>query len=168
MQQLESHVKKVEYLTAIYSNMRKNIVPHPYHLGAANADELLGFNFVFICSDDGETKKSIIGKLISAGIPFCDVGMGLEVVDNALTGVIRTTTGTAAKHDHIDGKVSFSTKAENVYSQNIQIGELNALNAALAVIKWKKLMGFFHDLEGEHDSGYAITTNKIINDDLSP
>ena len=156
----------MEYLASIYSNMRKNIVPHAYHLGAENAGELLGFHFVFICSDDGETKKPIIERLIAAGIAFCDVGMGLEVVENALTGVVRTTTGTAAKHDHINGKVSFSTKAENVYSQNIQIGELNALNAALAVIKWKKLVGFYHDLEKEHDSAFTITTNKIINDDF--
>ena len=41
-----------------------------------------------------------------------------------------------------------------MYSHNIQIAELNALNAALAVIKWKKLAGFYVDLEGEHFTVY--------------
>jgi hypothetical protein len=34
---------------------------------------------------------------------------------------------------------------ENEYRANIQIAELNALNAALAVIKYKQLRGFYRD-----------------------
>lgn len=33
------------------------------------------------------------------------------------------------------------------YDYNIQIADLNALNAALTVIKWKKLWGFYLDLD---------------------
>jgi hypothetical protein len=54
---------------------------------------------------------------------------------------------------------------ENDYSHNIQIAELNALNAALAVIKWKKLCGFYQDLEREHCSVYTINGNHIANED---
>jgi hypothetical protein len=38
------------------------------------------------------------------------------------------------------------------YDGNIQIAELNSLNAALAVIKWKKLCGFYNDRKAEHFS----------------
>jgi hypothetical protein len=168
LEQLEMQLKKVDYLHRIYSNMRISIIPHAYHLGTTNADEVLGMNFVFICIDDGESKKVIIEKLVAAGISFCDAGMGVEVEGNALTGIVRTTTSTAAKRDHIAGKISFATSADNAYSQNIQIAELNALNAALAVIKWKKLIGFYHDLGKEHDAAYLISTNAMINDDTSP
>jgi len=168
LEQLEAQPKKVDYLHGIYSNMRVNIIPHAYHLAATNADELLGMNFVFVCIDDGTSKKVIFEKLVAAGISFCDVGMGVEVEGDALTGIIRTTTITATKHDHIANKISFANKADNAYAQNIQIAELNALNAALAVIKWKKLIGFYHDLGKEHDAAYLINTNNIINDDTGP
>ncbi len=167
LEQLDLQPKKVDYLYGIYSNMRINITPHAYHLGATNADELLGMNFVFICIDDGESKKAIVQKLVAAGISFCDVGMGVDIKDGALTGIVRTTTVTAAKRDHIANKISFATTADNIYSQNIQIAELNALNAAMAVIKWKKVIGFYHDLGKEHDAGYLINSNNNINYDTS-
>lgn len=43
--------------------------------------------------------------------------------------------------------------------------ELNALNAALAVIKWKKRCGFYLDFENEGNSTYVVDSNVIINDD---
>ena len=94
--------------------------------------------------------------------------MGVEVKDGALTGIVRATTVTAAKNNHAADKISFATTADNAYSQNIQIAELNALNAALAVIKWKKLVGFYHDLGKEHDAAYLINSNNVINDDANP
>ena len=39
--------------------------------------------------------------------------------------------------------------AEGEYERNAQLAELNALNAALAVIKWKKIRGVYNDLERE-------------------
>jgi hypothetical protein len=54
----------------------------------------------------------------------------------------------------------------NEYSQNIQIADINALNAALAVIKWKKLRGFYTDLGHEHNTTYGIDTNTITNDEM--
>lgn len=39
-----------------------------------------------------------------------------------------------------------------MYITNIQVVELNTLNAAFAVIQWKKHMGFYNDetCEGQH------------------
>jgi hypothetical protein len=36
---------------------------------------------------------------------------------------------------------------DDIYRNNIQIGELNALNACLAVIRFKQLRGFYFDEE---------------------
>ena len=54
---------------------------------------------------------------------------------------------------------------DNEYDTNIQIAELNALNAALAVIKWKRLMGFYRDAGKEFFSSYQISTGEIVNED---
>ena len=48
---------------------------------------------------------------------------------------------------------------------SIQIADLNALNAALAVVKWKKVCGFYHDAVQEHFSTYTINVNMLTNDD---
>jgi hypothetical protein len=53
------------------------------------------------------------------------------------------------------------------YSRNIPIAELCALNGALAVIKWKKLRGFYHDLGKEHFSALTLYTNSLVNEDIA-
>lgn len=162
---LREQPKKVVYLHSVYSKMHKYIVPHEYHITSSILEELSVMNFVFICIDKGEVKKSIIQKLIEASIPFADVGMGINAVDGLLTGSVRITAGTKEKNDHIDRRISFGDNGNDDYNRNIQIAEVNALNAALAVIKWKKLFGIYHDLGKEHNAVYEINTNKVINDE---
>src|ERR1019366_10702040 len=121
--------------------------------------------FVFLCMDKGEAKKLIVGKLEEWGVPFIDVGMGVELTDDALGGIVRVTTSTVEKREHVREKsrIPFSDGDGNdEYSRNIQIADLNALNAALAVIKWKKLLGFYYDPDHEHHSTYALSGNRLI------
>ena len=56
-------------------------------------------------------------------------------------------------------------EAENEYSRNVQIADLNALNATLAVIRWKKLRGYYHDTGKEHFCAYTVTNNCMANED---
>ena len=107
----------------------------------------------------------IFDKLGEAGVPFIDVGMGVHLGDGSLRGILRVTTSTVEKREHVEGKVPFTGSGGNDYSTNIQIADLNALNAALAVIKWKKLFGFYNDLEGEQSSTYTIDGNVLTNED---
>lgn len=160
---------KVDFFAARYSNMRKGIVPHACYIDASNIDLLGGLDLVFLCLDQGGAKRLIVDKLEEAGTAFIDVGMGIHLVDEALLGVLRVTSSTAEKREHVRAKdrISFSDGDENnEYSRNIQIADLNAFNAALAVIKWKKLWGFYVDLEHEHHSTYTIDGNMLINEDL--
>jgi hypothetical protein len=61
--------------------------------------------------------------------------------------MVRTTTSTPAKRE-MKKKLSFGGGDEDDdYTRNIQIAELNALNAVLAVIRWKKHVGFYGDIE---------------------
>jgi hypothetical protein len=125
-------------------------------------------DFVFLCLDSGPIKKLIVETLQEARIPFIDVGMGVYLADGALGGILRVTTSTPEQREHVWAKkrIPFTDgDSNNEYAQNIQIAELNALNAALAVIKWKKLRGFYLDLEGEHHSTYTIDGNAVVNDD---
>ena len=51
-----------------------------------------------------------------------------------------------------------------MYARNIQLAELNALCAVMAVTKWKKLCGFYSDDDREHDSTYTTNTNLLTSD----
>lgn len=159
---------KVDYFTDVYSNMHRGIISHNAYIDAENVELLKELDFIFLSIDRGDIKKSIIEKLEEWGIPFIDVGMGVQIVDDSLLGVLRVTASTDKKRDHIKGKnrISFvGTEDDNIYSHNIQIADLNALNASFAVVKWKKIIGFYLDLEKEHHCVYTIDGNNLINED---
>jgi hypothetical protein len=157
---------KAEHFAAVYSAMRRRIIPHPYHVDASNVAELDGMAFVFLCVDKSEAKRPIIAFLEAHNIPFIDVGMGINLVDGALQGQVRVTISTPGQRDHFRRRVCLAdASAQDEYHQNIQIAELNALNAALAVVRWKKYCGFYHDLDREHDSTYVIDGNQLVNED---
>jgi hypothetical protein len=166
LDELTAKQPKVTFFKNLYSKMHRGIVEHPVYLDAGNVEELRGMDFVFVCLDKGEPKKLIVEKLEEFDIPFVDVGMGLDLTDDALGGIVRVTASTAHKRDHFRGRVSFEdTPGDDDYNRNIQIADLNALNAALAVIKWKKIFGFYRDLKHEHHNQFSIDTNLLLNED---
>ncbi|RYZ17961.1 MAG: ThiF family adenylyltransferase [Myxococcaceae bacterium] len=167
IEELREAPKKVDHLKAIYSRMHRRIVAHAVLLDAGNIHLLDGVSFAFVCVDAGPAKRVIVGRLEGLGVPFVDVGMGLELVDGSLGGILRVTASTPRKRDHVHkGRISFEDgDVDDLYSSNIQVADLNALNAVLAVIKWKKLRGFYRDLEREHHSTYTTDGNMLLNSD---
>ncbi|MBJ7410248.1 MAG: ThiF family adenylyltransferase [Phenylobacterium sp.] len=168
-EELRALPKKVHYFAGIYSRMHRGIVPHDFAISEETVGQVGHFDFAFICMDPGTPKRLLVEHLERHGIPFIDVGMGVELVDDALTGLLRVTTSTPQKRDHVRDKrrISFADGGKDqVYSSNIQIADLNAMNALLAVIRWKKLFGFYAaDPTSEHYATYAISGNHITNED---
>jgi len=166
LEELVSIPKKAAYLKGIYDKMRNGILAHVDFISADNVDALREMTFVFLCME-GTAKQFIVEKLEEFGLPFIDVGMGVYLSEGSLGGILRVTTSTQAQRDHLRKRVSFANDAErNEYATNIQIADLNALNAALAVIKWKKLAGFYQDLDFEHHCTYTIGGNMLRNEDV--
>jgi len=166
--ELEAKKSKVENLFDIYSKLRrKGLTKHDVPLTAENLHLLEGITFAFICMDKGKAKRAIIDWLIAHGVPFIEVGLGIIRAPAGLQGIVRVVTGTPEKHDHIDTRVSFGDddEAENEYSTNIQIAELNSLNASLAVIRWKRMIGFYRDAGREYASTYQIATGELSNEE---
>lgn len=161
----EAGTNKVDYFADVYSNMHRGIVRHSYYLTEDNLGELDRCSYVFICVDNNRVRKMIMKYLIGKGISFIDVGLGINTVDDTLIGTLRITSATAEKNDHLHLRISEQDDDNNEYATNIQIADLNSLNASLAVIKWKKLSKFYQDIEMEHNSNYCINVSKIINND---
>jgi len=162
--ELQGAPRKVDYFAQRYGRMRRGIVPHG-QLDESNVSLLEGMSFVFVAVDRGVARKLAVDSLVEAGVPFVDVGMGVHEVDGALMGQLRSTLGTKEVSAHLATRLPFTEHGDDDYSQNIQIADLNALNATLAVIKWKKLLGFYVDLEGEHSIVYQIDGNHLVNED---
>lgn len=169
IEELREVHSKVEYLQRIYSRMHRRIVPHKTFLKADNPHLLDGTTFAFLSMDAGEDKRAVVSRLEAIGAAFIDVGMGLELVDGSLGGILRVTASTPEKRDHVHGgRVSFAGGgADDIYASNIQVADLNALNAVLAIVKWKKIRGFYRDAEREHHSTYTTDGNLLLNGDLA-
>jgi hypothetical protein len=146
--------------------MHTGIIPHPYHLTEATLVELDGFDFVFVAVDDPEVRKVLLRGLIGRKVPFIDVGMGLDLdKDSSVTGIARYTVGLTDFNAHVEQVVSFAKGAGDDVYRNIQVADMNMLNAALAVIKWKKLRGFYADAKREHHGQYNIASGSLIRED---
>jgi hypothetical protein len=166
-EELDSALKKVEYLKERYRLMHRAIVAHDVAVDQSNVGDLQNLSFVFLSIEGGVAKKEVIDSLERFGVPFIDVGMGVQQKETSLRGQVRTTTSSPDMRRNIwDRKrIDFAEAPDDLYEQNIQIADLNMLNAALAVIKWKKLFGFYMDLDREHSSTYVIDGNELINED---
>lgn len=139
---------KAEALAERYGHFHAGIKPHVERVDQKNIAALAAFDFVFACVDDGPSRHLIAQACHAALVPFADVGMGLNKGANGLYGFIRIAGGERGDFDRLNGTPYLP--AENAhdqeYRQQPQIAELNALNAALAVIRFKQYMGFFDRL----------------------
>jgi ThiF family len=165
LDQLRAGQAKVDYLARIYSNMKRNVVAHPYPLTAANADELQEMSFVFLAMEGGETKRDLVAALEAAQLPFVDVSLGVvRAAGNDLLLASLEVNGSTAEnrqtvHDHVD----FGTLDEDdPYEANIQIAELNAMNAAFAVLWWKKHAGIYHHKTLHHHERLNVGFSRLV------
>ena len=164
---LDKVQSKVGYYHGMYSKIHRKISAHHYYVTPENLEELRSMTHVFISIDNDVSRRMIIQYLLKNGISFIDVGLGVNTVDDVLIGTVRVTTGTSDKQDHLADRISFVEEDNNDYNTNIQIAELNCLNAVLAVIKWKKLCGFYQDLREEHHCTYSINVAQLTNEDVT-
>ena len=160
--ELEGRPTKAQLYSERYAKMRSGVVAHEFDVDTDNVDVLRDLDFVFVAVDDNETRGWLLSALDRMRIPFVDVGMGIEKTDEKLLGIVRTSfcetlNSSAAQR----GEGGLPDVGE--YERNVQIVELNALNAALAVIRWKKHREFYLDLGNEGRSTYTIDGNHMSN-----
>jgi len=137
---------KTEVYRRKYEPFRHGLTFHNKRVGAGDEALFGDTTFAFVCIDDGGARAEICNMLTGLGVPFIDVGMGVEKEGGALDGLIRTTLFTAQTAAAAIQRVPTDPRRpEGDYRVYVQIAELNALNAALAVIRYKQLRGFYTD-----------------------
>lgn len=164
LDQSEFGKSKAEIYHSRYDNFRTGLVFKPKLIDESCDEDLEGVTFAFVCVDKGSSRAGIFDLLISKGIPFIDVGMGLNRKMGAINGQLRTTYFSTEHAQNLRGKglSPLSDGHDDIYKTNIQISELNALNACLAVIKYKQLRGFYFEENPYHHLLLEVGDLKII------
>lgn len=138
---LNGEVLKSDYLYRIYSKMHAGLINHKTYVNPNNLNELLDYDFVFVSIDNGKSRSLIVKYLLSKDIPFVDVGIGIDIKGDSLAISARVSVNE-------DPTVSLDRTEDaliddDIYKTNIQIAEINALNACMAIIKWKQYYEFY-------------------------
>ncbi|EKD84349.1 MAG: hypothetical protein ACD_39C00095G0007 [uncultured bacterium] len=146
-EQSEMNKSKAEVYQMRYENFRTGLNIKSRLIDDTCFEELEGVTFAFVCVDKGSSRASIFDLLISKNIPFIDVGMGIHRRAGALSGMLRATHYSSENAQVMRAKNLAPTHDEeaDLYKTNIQIAELNALNACFAVIKFKQCRGFYFE-----------------------
>jgi ThiF family len=158
---------KAEVYADRYDNFRTGLLVQSKMLDGTSGGELDGVTFAFVCVDKGSARGEIFKMLIEKGIPFIDVGMGPSLSkDGFIKGMLRTTyyPPESAATVVASGHAETQDAPEDIYRTNIQIAELNALNAAIAVIRYKQLRGFYVDDVKGNSYLFDIRDLKIASD----
>jgi hypothetical protein len=157
---------KAEVYLSRYEHFRNGLSVKRKVIDASSTEDLNGVTFAFVSVDKGSSRAGVFDALISERIPFIDVGMGLRRKDNALNGMLRTTyysvENAAVMRDK--GLAEIADTPDDEYRTNIQIGELNALNACLAVVKFKQLRGFYFEELPNYNLLFEIGDLKIVSE----
>jgi hypothetical protein len=167
LEEINAGTAKVDFLAGKYQAMHKGIVPHVQRINASNLSLLDDLEFVFIAIDSGEHKRVVFDYLKKRSVSFIDVGLGVFWTedDSQLQGAVRTTLGSPGHYDHLDKVVSYAAdNDEDLYASNIQVAELNSLNAILAVMKWKQHLGFYQSEDRANHTVLTINDLTTINE----
>ncbi|MHB1166799.1 MAG: ThiF family adenylyltransferase [Candidatus Nanopelagicales bacterium] len=157
---LTARPNKAEHFARVYSHMHTGITAHPFFISADNLDELSGCTFVFIAGAEADDKPAILARLAERGIPSIDVGMGVQDEDGRLSGLLAVV-------NHFPGQPEVATPSPvggvDEYDRNIQVADLNCLNAMLAIVNWKKYLGYYASTGQVKETIYKIFPGTIRN-----
>jgi len=162
---LQDRRNKAEYFAEEYSRMHMGITAHPAALTTDNLHLLEGATFVFLAAADAEARPEIMQWLKSREIPFIDVGMSFREVEGGLTGLAKVVAYLPGNETILPTMPS-SGPVEDDYSSNVQVADLNALNAILAVIRWKRHLGFYATHEATNMTVFKLYLNELRNGEV--
>jgi len=149
LKQAELGTKKAAVYQSRYENFRSGLSLETRYIDAGSGEYLKDVTFAFVCVDTGTSRAGIFDLLIANHIPFIDVGMGLNRTRGPINGMLRATYYSVEDAQRLKDMdlAELADHPDDEYRVHIQIGELNALNAALAVIKFKQTRGFYYQEE---------------------
>ena len=138
---------KVNYYLSKYSSLRDGIHAHPVLLD--DLPKWIEFlskypvDYAFVCIDqrkdsDSPRQDVVYSALSEAGIPFIDSGVSITLDEFAVRGAVTTSAYAAGSMEWKDAIPNVRVEGTMPGYRNVQLPEVNALAASLAVMEWRR------------------------------
>ena len=166
--ELTGQLKKVDWLKNQYAPVRDDgIHAHDKQMTRDALAELAPCTMVFIAVDRLDVRREIQAHCSALGVAHIAVGLGVEVegeTNSQLGGMVKVEVMHTPRRLSDADREGYLAQADadDMYG-NIQTAELNMLSAALAIIEWKAMRGFYvSDRSADIDSQvYVVPTGRI-------
>ena len=138
---------KVDYYHSKYAAFRDGIHPHPCRVDSPLmfADFLSKhpIDYAFVCIDqltdsDSARQDAVYRSITEAGVPFIDSGVSITLEDRAVRGAVTTSAYDAGSDGWKDAIPNAKLDGGAPGYRNVQLPEVNALAASLAVMEWRR------------------------------
>ena len=140
-------LRKVDYYHSKYASLRKGIHPHAVRVDSPSMfAEFLSahpVDYAFVCIDqltagDSPRQDVVYCALSAAEVPFIDSGVSITLEDHAVRGVVTTSAYAAGSLAWKDAIPNARVEGNVPGYRNVQLPEVNALAASLAVMEWRR------------------------------
>ena len=177
-QEIESRhkgpLRKVDYYHSKYASLREGIHPHPLRVDSPSTFRAFlsvhPIDYAFVCIDqltDGDSPRQdvVYCALSEAAVPFIDSGVSITLDDGTVRGAVTTSAyagGSVAWKDaipnaRVDGNVPGY--------RNVQLPEVNALAASLAVMEWRRRTKQYVSESASFLHRFRLETPRIVRAD---
>ena len=141
---------KVDYYHSKYASLREGIFAH-----AVRVDNSIMFaeflsahpvDHAFVCIDqrkdcDSPRQDAVYAALSDAGVEFIDSGVSITLENGAVGGAVTTSAYGVGSHAWKEGIPNARVDGNVPGYRNVQLPEVNALAASLAVMEWRRQTG---------------------------
>ena len=174
-EEIESHRKeplcKVDYYYSKYASLREGIHPHAVRVDSPSMfAEFLSahpIDYAFVCIDqltdsDSPRQDVVYAALSEAGVPFIDSGVSITLDDRAVRGVVTTSFYGAGSLEWKAAIPNARVQGNLPGYRNVQLPEVNALAATLAVMEWRRRTEQYVSKSSSFLYRFRIETARII------
>ena len=139
--------RKVNYYHSKYASLREGIHQHPVRVDSQSTfGEFLSaypIDYAFVCIDqrtagDSARQDVVYGALSAATVPFIDSGVSITLDNHAVRGAVTTSAYGAGSVAWKDAIPNARIEGNVPGYRNVQLPEVNALAASLAVMEWRR------------------------------
>ena len=146
----KNRLDKVAYYHAKYDSLRDGIHAHAVRVDSSTRfSEFLSeypVDYAFVCIHqrkdcDSPRQDVVYAALAEAGVPFIDSGVSITLENDSVRGAVTTSAYAAGSLAWKDAIPNAKVEGNAPGYRNVQLPEVNALAAALAVMEWRRRTG---------------------------
>ena len=141
------NLRKVDYYHSKYASFRDGIHPHAVRVDSSSMfrDFVSAhpIDYAFVCIDqltDGDSPRQdvVYSALTEAAIPFIDSGVSITVEERSVRGAVTTSAYEPGSLEWKNAIPNARVEGNVPGYRNVQLPEVNALAASLAVMEWRR------------------------------